>query len=255
MSVQKKLKKDIMKNFNEEIENIIKKIFEKNLTVVDVERARSLADLCIDVIQNKVDGDFVETGVYKGGMIVLMAAINKITEANKKIFACDSFKGSPSVRDLKYNIGENSREGEFCGTLDEVKQNLNDFGLLDDNVIFVEGWFKDTLHQKDSEIKKISILRLDGDYYSSTLEVLESLYDKVSDSGYIIIDDYALNGCRNAVNIFLSSKKLNPEIQTPYGDWDILSDWAKKQNPSEGPEQNIIKSPAGAYWKKTKHET
>lgn len=238
-----------MEEVNKQIDDVIKKIFEKNLTVVDIERTRSLANLCVDVIQNKVDGDFVETGVYKGGMIVLMAAINKIMKANKKIFVCDSFCGSPSRKNLLYDIGENDREGEFCGTLEEVKQNLKDFELLDDNIIFIKGWFKDTLHKGNSKIEKISILRFDGDYYSSTLEVLEGLYDKVSNSGYIIIDDYGLKGCRDAVKKFLNSRNLNPEILSPYGSWNILSDWAKKQNTSEGPEQNFIKSPAGAYWK------
>ncbi len=240
--------KQIEKELNDIIEEVVKK--ENDMTVVDIERARSLVALCNDVIDRRIEGDFVETGVYKGGMIILMAAVNKLRKANKKIFACDSFVGCPSHKELVYKVGENEREGEFAGSIDEVKTNLKKFDLLDDNIIFVKGWFKDTLVKGKHPIQKISLLRFDADYYSSTLEVLESLYVKVLTGGYIIIDDYPLQGCRIAVHEFLTKNKINPIMKSPYGDWASLSAWAKEQNPSNRPDQNYLLTPCGIYWKK-----
>lgn len=238
------------KQIEKKLESILQEVMKKenDMTVVDIERARSLINLCNDVIDNNIEGDFVETGVYKGGMIVLMAAVNKFRKAKRKIFACDSFQGSPSHDNLIYVTGENNREGEFIGSISDVKKNLEKFNLLDKNIIFIEGWFKDTLFKGNHLIQKISILRLDGDYYSSTLEVLEGLYNIVQQHGYVIVDDYSLRGCRNAINKFFIDRKISPTLFSPYKDWSTMSDWAKQQNQSNGPDQNYLISPAGAYW-------
>jgi hypothetical protein len=81
-----------------------------------------------------------------------------------------------------------------------VKDNFKKYNALKENVVFVKGFFKDTMPNFQSE--KIALLRLDGDMYSSTWEALENLYHKVSDGGYVIVDDYALNGCRKAIEDF-----------------------------------------------------
>ena len=76
------------KQNEKEIDYIIEEVMKKenDMTVVDIERAKSLVALCNDVIDRGIEGDFVETGVYKGGMIVLMAAVNRLRDAKKKIF-------------------------------------------------------------------------------------------------------------------------------------------------------------------------
>jgi hypothetical protein len=74
--------------------------------------------------------------------------------------------------------------------------------MLDRQVRFLEGWFKDTL--PTAPIGQIAVLRLDGDMYESTIQALEALYERVSPGGFVIIDDYFLGPCRQAVTDFRS---------------------------------------------------
>ena len=82
----------------------------------------------------------------------------------------------------------------------DVEDNFRRFGLLDERVVFLEGWFKDTL--PDAPIDRLAVLRLDGDMYESTIEALDALYHKVSYGGFVIVDDYFLPPCAKAVNDF-----------------------------------------------------
>ena len=81
---------------------------------------------------------------------------------------------------------------------------------MDDQVQFMKGWFKDTT--KNPPFEKLSFLRLDGDMYSSTIQVLDSLYHKVSSGGYVIVDDYALEGCSTAVEDFRARHGIDDPI-------------------------------------------
>ncbi len=96
-------------------------------------------------------------------------------------------------------------------TQEVVRKNFERFGLLDSNVKFLKGWFSDTL--PSASIEQIAVLRLDGDYYSSTMDALTALYDRVEVGGYVIIDDYGdFISCRRAVDEFLQSRHLSPSI-------------------------------------------
>ena len=87
--------------------------------------------------------------------------------------------------------------------------------MLDNQVRFLKGWFKDTL--PTAPVSALAIMRLDGDYYESTTDALTNLYDKLSVGGYAIIDDYAEDGwthCRKAVDDFRRQRDINgPMIQ------------------------------------------
>jgi O-methyltransferase len=97
-------------------------------------------------------------------------------------------------------------------SLAEVKRNFTRYGLLDDQVCFLEGWFKDTF--PTAPINQIAVLRLDGDMYESTTDALVHLYDKVSPGGYVIIDDYGCIGnCKAAVDDFRRSRRITDPIQ------------------------------------------
>jgi O-methyltransferase len=78
-----------------------------------------------------------------------------------------------------------------------VEANFRKYDLLDDQVVFVEGFFEDTLHELDA--KAFSVIRLDGDMYSSTIQALDALYPKLTKGGFCIIDDFGLQGCEKAV--------------------------------------------------------
>lgn len=94
----------------------------------------------------------------------------------------------------------------------QVRANFEHYGLLDDRVRFVPGWFKDTL--QDAPIESISVLRLDGDLYESTIQALDALYPRLSSGGYCIIDDYhAIDACRQAVADYRTAHGVTAEIE------------------------------------------
>ena len=108
-------------------------------------------------------------------------------------------------------------------SLDQVKANFAHYGLLDENVCFLEGWFRDTL--PDAPIGHIAVLRVDGDLYESTMDALVHLESKVSIGGYVIIDDYnGLEACRQAVDEYRSEHGIVDEIH----DVDWTGVWWKK---------------------------
>ena len=170
-------------------------------------------EYCMRRVQEEnIPGDCIETGVWRGGACIFMAGMNKALKMNRKIYVADSFEGLPTP-DPAYPIEQNYKGSEYDYlkvSEDNVKRNFECYDLLDDNVVFVKGWFKDSL--KDVNIDKLSILRLDGDMYSSTIQVLEQLYDKVSSGGYIIVDDFGGAECKQAILDFRKER----HIDTPY---------------------------------------
>ena len=168
---------------------------------------------CIeDVLAEDVPGDFIEAGAWRGGTTIFMRALLKAYGVtDRKVWVADSFKGLPAPK-CEDDGGDMSHLKILRVSLDTVKRNFAKFGLLDDQVKFLPGWFCDTLPQ--APIRKLAILRLDGDIYSSTMDSLDHLYHKVSAGGYVIIDDYySWPSCRKAVTDFLARNSLQPEIK------------------------------------------
>jgi O-methyltransferase len=171
---------------------------------------------CIEqAIANEIEGDIIETGVWKGGACILAAAVVRSMESRKIVFVADSFEGLPKPEDVyPEDANDPHHTIDFLKvSLSEVKQNFAKYGLLNNQVIFIEGFFKDTLPDSP-QIEKLSVLRLDGDMYSSTIEVLEALYDKLSVGGYLIVDDFFLPACRKAVEDFREKRNITDEIVT-----------------------------------------
>jgi hypothetical protein len=160
--------------------------------------------LCVeDIIARGVSGDFVETGVWRGGTTILMRAIlKKHNIADVVVWCADSFEGmpKPTTDDLKAQANSDFSDRDYLAvSLDQVKANFDRFGLLDDQVKFLKGWFCDTL--PTAPIERIALLRMDGDLYSSSMDALTYLYPKVSAGGYVIVDDYnSWPACRQAVD-------------------------------------------------------
>ena len=211
---------------NLENDNVDTGVGTKSYTMIGKDRLQNIEDLFNRVIENNIEGDLIETGVWKGGAVIFMNAINKFYKQNRQIYVADSFEGLPPP-DTKYPEDKDSRlhnETEYAVSIDDVKSNFKKFDLLDNNVVFIKGFFKDTLYTYP--FSKLSIIRLDGDMYQSTLESLESLYDKVSIGGYIIIDDYGWKkcGCSKAVDYFISKHNLDVKL-IPIDDFGVY--WEK----------------------------
>jgi len=179
------------------------------LTMVPLARLDNLERCALDVIEHDVPGDFIETGVWRGGVTIFMRAIVEAYNQDRRVWVADSFTGLPEPDASKYPIEADTHHGKVMSTvydhfavgLDQVKENFVRFGFLDHRVRVLKGWFKDTL--SSAEISQLAILRLDGDYYESTHDALVHLYPKLSPGGYVIIDDYGEDTwtyCRRAVD-------------------------------------------------------
>ena len=133
---------------------------------------------------------------------------------NKTIWLADSFQGLPKPNTKQYPADQLSNlhtQKILTVSRDEVETNFKKFDLLDDRVIFLEGWFKDTLPGIKTD--KFALLRLDGDLYESTHLALEHLYPKLSPGGYIIIDDYnAFPYCKSAVDQYRTDHNITAKM-------------------------------------------
>jgi O-methyltransferase len=171
-------------------------------TMIGMKRLDNLEQCIRSVLERDVPGDFIETGVWRGGSCILMRAVLKaFGDDNRIVWAADSFEGIPSP-DPRYPLDGGSTFHEYSDilgvSLEQVQENFRRYGMLDDQVRFLKGLFKDTL--PTAPIRELAILRLDGDLYSSTIDALTSLYPKLSPGGFVIVDDYGdLQGCRQAV--------------------------------------------------------
>lgn len=182
-------------------------------TMVGLKRLDQL-EACIDIVlREDVPGDLIETGVWRGGTVIFMRAMLKaygITD--RRVWAADSFAGLPPPNE-KYTADHGDKHftfSELAVSLQEVQNNFRKYGLLDDQVVFLKGWFSETLPK--APIETISVARLDGDMYGSTMDSLKSLYPKISAGGFIIIDDYAIPGCRRAVHDYRDEHAVNETI-------------------------------------------
>jgi hypothetical protein len=160
---------------------------------------------CVErVLEDDVPGDLLEAGVWRGGVSILMRAILAVRGVTtRRVWVADSFEGLPPPDPVHYPADAGlvfHLVDELRVSVDHVRANFERYGLLDDQVRFLKGWFKDTL--KTAPIERLAVLRLDGDLYESTMDGLV-LYDKVSPGGFVIIDDYgAISACRQAVHDF-----------------------------------------------------
>ncbi len=164
---------------------------------------------CLDLVEEHgIPGDLMECGVWRGGACIFMAGYLRAHGINnRKVILADSFDGLPESKhfaDINFNLHK-SRFPELAVSLDDVKRNFESYGLLDSNVHFLEGWFRDTLVDIPSE--ELALLRLDGDLYESTTDALNALYDLVAPGGIVVIDDWGvLPPCRQAVEDFFEMR-------------------------------------------------
>jgi O-methyltransferase len=189
-------------------------------TMVGLRRLDNLQFCIEDVIRNNIPGDLIETGTWRGGASIFMRAVLKAYGiTNRTVWVADSFRGLPPPNPEKYPMDK----GDIHHTIDylrvsseQVRSNFARFNLLDDQVRFLEGWFSETL--PTAPISSLAILRIDADMYESTMEALIDLHPKLSNGGYVIIDDYgALPGCRKAVDDYRATNGITQQII--YVDW------------------------------------
>ena len=182
--------------------------FVKPFTMVSEERLQNVLQSVQNAINNNIAGDFVEIGVWKGGIIMAMALKCKQMGVTRKIHAYDTFQGmtSPSFVDvdLNGNDAQSILPQVMCySSFQETKGNI-------DKVDYphIEYHMGDILKTNLALIPPaIAVLRLDTDWYDLTKFEIEHFEPNVSLSGIIIIDDYGhWQGCKKAVDEFISTK-------------------------------------------------
>jgi O-methyltransferase len=186
-------------------------------TMIGLRRLQNLQECIADVLKQKIEGDLLEAGVWRGGATIFMrGALQALGDRERTVWVADSFAGLPPPNPELYPADEGAiwhlYNNVLAISLDEVKANFARYGLLDERVRFLKGWFKDTL--PTAPIERLAVLRLDGDMYESTIVTLRALYPKLSPGGYVIIDDYApsIPGCLKAVDDFRSEYEITEEM-------------------------------------------
>jgi O-methyltransferase len=201
------------------------------LTMVGMRRLASLQECVETVLHDDVEGDLVECGVWRGGASIFMRAVLELHgNTDKSVWLADSFQGLPAPDTVNYQMDSKIRLDYFASILgvseQQVRANFDRYGLLDERVRFLPGWFKDTLAQ--APIGQIAVLRLDGDLYESTIQALDALYPKLSPGGFCIIDDYfVLPVCKQAVTDYRNKQNITAEIVDVDG-VGVL--WRKERN-------------------------
>jgi hypothetical protein len=196
-------------------------------TMVGMRRLDNVQSLLEQVLDAGVPGDVIETGVWRGGTTIFMRGVLKAHGVTDRVvWVADSFEGMPTSGqpgmersftsdEAAKRWGAAIRRHPFAAMVaaariragtsyEEVRANFERYGLLDDQVRFLRGWFRDTL--PTAPFSRLALMRLDGDLYDSTYDALHSLYPKLSPGGYVIVDDYGtFSECRRAVHDYLAS--------------------------------------------------
>jgi O-methyltransferase len=185
------------------------------LTMVGRRRLHNLRALIEQAIADGIPGDILEAGVWRGGASILARAVlAAYAVTDRRVIVADSFEGLPPPSEEFPADSDATFHtlADLAVPLDVVRANFDRFGLLDDQVVFLKGWFRDTMPLVDA--KALAVLRLDGDMYESTFVPLMHLYDRVSPGGWVIVDDYQLmRACRRAVKDFFADRGIRPRLR------------------------------------------
>lgn len=184
------------------------------LSMIGVARMENIRACVEDVLGRGVPGDLIEAGVWRGGAAIFMRGVLAAHGVrDRRVWVADSFEGlplrSPGRHPLDAALPDRMPELEVG--LGEVRANFARYGLLDEQVRFLPGWFREALPR--APIDRLAVVRLDGDLYESTMDGLTHLYPKLSAGGYLIVDDYgAVPGCRQAVTDYRERHGVREEI-------------------------------------------
>lgn len=185
------------------------------VSMIGLRRMSNIRSCVETVIRDDVPGDLIEAGAWRGGASIFMRAILKVHDVkDRTVWVADSFEGLPAPNAAAYpdDAGDpHHKYSELRVGVEQVRHNFRRYGMLDDQVKLLVGWFKDTL--PTAPIDKLAVVRLDGDMYESTIQSLEALYPKLSVGGFCIVDDYGdLPGARAAVNDYMQKVGVKDSV-------------------------------------------
>lgn len=168
-------------------------------TMIGIKRLENL-QYCIEtVIDEEIPGDFIETGVWRGGACIFMRGILRAYGVtDRAVWVADSFDGFPApTRNDDEMLASQPEQSHLAVPQADVAHNFDLYGLLDNRVQFLPGWFSQTL---PGPVDQLAVLRLDCDLYESTMDAIVPLYPLLSPGGFCIVDDWNVPMCREAMN-------------------------------------------------------
>jgi O-methyltransferase len=185
-------------------------------SMIGLKRMDNLQHCVATVIEEEIPGDLIETGVWRGGATIFMRGVLKAYgDSSRTVWVADSFQGLPPPDAARYPADEGDsfhKKGGLAIGVQQVKHNFERYGLLDEQVQFLVGWFKDTL--ATAPIEQLAVIRLDGDLYESTWQAIEALYPRLSPGGFCIVDDYGtlVDQCQRAIHDYRDAHGITDEI-------------------------------------------
>lgn len=209
----------------------LRNLTELSHTMIGRQRLDQLQSCVETVLAEGVPGDLIETGIWRGGACIFMRGLLKAHGVTDRIVWCaDSFEGVPEPthpEDAGLDLSRNVLP-VLAVSLPEVQELFTRYDLLDDQVRFLKGWFRDSL--VDAPIRQLAVLRLDGDLYESTWDALAPLYDRVSTGGFVIVDDYgSCPPCKRAIEDFRAKFGITDEL-TGIDEQSVY--WRKQYHPT-----------------------
>lgn len=185
-------------------------------SMIGLRRMDNIQQAIATIVAEDVPGDLIETGVWRGGACIFMRANLKAWgDTTRKVWVADSFEGLPAPNAAKYAADAGDKLHQYSGLavgVQQVRHNFERYGLLDDQVEFLVGWFKDTL--PTAPLDKLALARLDGDMYESTIQAIEALYPRLSPGGFLIIDDFGSHASQagRAIHDYRAAHGITEEI-------------------------------------------
>jgi O-methyltransferase len=186
-------------------------------SMIGLKRMDNIQHCVQTVLKDHVPGDLLEAGVWRGGACIFMKAnLMAGGDTTRTVWLADSFQGlpKPDVSQFPADSGDVLHTwGGLSVGADQVRHNFERYGVFDDRVKFLVGWFKDTL--PSAPIEALSVMRLDGDMYESTWQAIEALYPKLSPGGFCIIDDFGSHGSQagQAVHDYRKAHNITETIE------------------------------------------
>jgi len=194
----------------------------KGNTMTSPERIFSLVEATKYVVENNIPGDIVECGVWRGGSIMaVLKVLQQLKSSDRHIYLYDTFEGmsEPTADDVaidgntaKQLLQQNKKTEQDLvwaySAIEVVENNIKPLGYDPSRIHFVKGKVEDTIPGTIPE--KISLLRLDTDWYESTKHELEHLFPRLSKGGILILDDYGhWQGAKKAADEYFSNNNIN----------------------------------------------
>lgn len=157
-------------------------------------------------VEKGLTGDFLEAGVWRGGNCIYAKAFMEAYGIHARVWVADSFQGLPGKAHPR-DSGE-WRQFPLAVSVRQVRDYFKRYQLLDSSVEFVEGFFDQSLPPLRRRVKRLAVMRIDGDMYKSTLDVLCNLYDRLEVGGFWVADDWNVYFSRNAIWDFVRAHNI-----------------------------------------------